>query len=188
LIGTITENLVLSGTGGGNGALQANDGGTDVIYSGTVELASTSGIGGGSGFVISGAISGDGGLLKLSGNAVTLSGAGSNTYLGTTTLGGNGKLVLSKTGGAIAIPGDLALSSESFNGNNSGVVLAASEQIADTATREAELAAQTAGSIQHIFAVTEQTGEGTRSTVQQVRELARVADELRQSVSRFKIG
>jgi len=61
------------------------------------------------------------------------------------------------------------------------------EQIADTATREAELAAQTAGSIQHIFAVTEQTGEGTRSTVQQVRELARVADELRQSVSRFKI-
>jgi autotransporter-associated beta strand protein len=133
LIGTITENLVLSGTGGGNGALQANDGGTDVIYSGTVELASTSGIGGGSGFVISGAISGDGGLLKLSGNAVTLSGAGSNTYLGTTTLGGNGKLVLSKTGGAIAISGDLALSSESFNGNNSGVVLAASEQIADTA-------------------------------------------------------
>ena len=62
------------------------------------------------------------------------------------------------------------------------------EQIASSATREAELAGQTAGSIQHIFAVTEQTGEGTRSTVQQVRELARVADELRQSVSRFKIG
>lgn len=62
------------------------------------------------------------------------------------------------------------------------------EQIAHTATREAELAAQTAGSIQHIFAVTEQTGEGTRSTVKQVRELARVADELRQSVSRFKIA
>lgn len=62
------------------------------------------------------------------------------------------------------------------------------EQIAHTATREAELAAQTAGSIQHIFVVTEQTGEGTRSTVQQVRELARVADELRQSVSRFKIA
>lgn len=62
------------------------------------------------------------------------------------------------------------------------------EQIASSATREAELAGQTAGSIQHIFAVTEQTGEGTRSTVQQVRELSRVADELRQSVSRFNIG
>jgi twitching motility protein PilJ len=61
------------------------------------------------------------------------------------------------------------------------------EQISNSATREAELANQTANSIQHIFAVTEQTGEGTRSTVQQVRELSRVADELRQSVARFKI-
>lgn len=61
------------------------------------------------------------------------------------------------------------------------------EQIADSAAREAELASQTAGSIEHILGVTEQAGEGTRSTVQQVRELARVADELRQSVARFKI-
>ena len=45
-----------------------------------------------------------------------------------------------------------------------------------------------AGNIQHIFAVTEQTGEGTRSTAQQVRELSRMAEELRQSVSRFKIA
>lgn len=62
------------------------------------------------------------------------------------------------------------------------------EQIAISALRESELASQTGANIQHIFAVTEQTGEGTRSTVQQVRELARVADELRQSVARFKIG
>ena len=40
---------------------------------------------------------------------------------------------------------------------------------------------------QHIFAVTEQTGDGTRSTANQVRELSRMAEELRQSVSRFKI-
>ena len=39
-----------------------------------------------------------------------------------------------------------------------------------------------------IFAVTEQTGEGTRSTAQQVRELSRMAEELRQSVARFKIA
>lgn len=62
------------------------------------------------------------------------------------------------------------------------------EQIALSAAREAELASETAGSIQHIFAVTEQTGEGTRSTVQQVRELAQVASELRRSVERFKIA
>jgi twitching motility protein PilJ len=45
-----------------------------------------------------------------------------------------------------------------------------------------------ASNIQHIFAVTEQTGDGTRSTAQIVRELSRTAEELRQSVSRFKIG
>ena len=62
------------------------------------------------------------------------------------------------------------------------------EQISKSATREAALANVVAGNIQHIFAVTEQTGEGTRSTATQVRELSRMAEELRQSVSRFKIA
>ncbi|MGE4242940.1 MAG: methyl-accepting chemotaxis protein [Ramlibacter sp.] len=62
------------------------------------------------------------------------------------------------------------------------------EQISASASKEAESANVVAGNIQHIFAVTEQTGEGTRSTAQQVRELTRMAEELRQSVSRFKIA
>ena len=62
------------------------------------------------------------------------------------------------------------------------------EQISSSAAQEAESANVVAGNIQHIFAVTEQTGEGTRSTAQQVRELSRMAEELRQSVSRFKIA
>lgn len=62
------------------------------------------------------------------------------------------------------------------------------EQISTAASREAESANEVAGNIQHIFAVTEQTGEGTRSTAQQVRELSAMAEELRQSVSRFKIA
>jgi len=62
------------------------------------------------------------------------------------------------------------------------------EQISTQASREAESANVVAGNIQHIFAVTEQTGEGTRSTAQLVRELSRTAEELKQSVSRFKIG
>ena len=62
------------------------------------------------------------------------------------------------------------------------------EQISSSATREAASANLVAGNIQHIFAVTEQTGEGTRSTAQQVRDLSRMAEELRQSVSRFKIA
>ena len=62
------------------------------------------------------------------------------------------------------------------------------EQISVSAAREADSANVVAGNIQHIFAVTEQTGEGTRSTATQVRELSRMAEELRQSVSRFKIA
>jgi len=62
------------------------------------------------------------------------------------------------------------------------------EQISDSAAREAEAANGVADTIQHIFAVTERTGEGTRSTAQQVRELARIAEELRHSVERFKIA
>ena len=62
------------------------------------------------------------------------------------------------------------------------------EQISDSAIREADSANEVASNIQHIFAVTEQTGEGTRSTAQQVRELSRMAEELRQSVARFKIS
>ncbi|MDB5940331.1 MAG: methyl-accepting chemotaxis sensory transducer, partial [Polaromonas sp.] len=61
------------------------------------------------------------------------------------------------------------------------------EQISDSASREAASANVVADNIQHIFVVTEQTGEGTRSTAQQVRDLSRMAEELRQSVSRFKI-
>ncbi|WP_342620774.1 methyl-accepting chemotaxis protein [Rhodoferax sp. GW822-FHT02A01] len=61
------------------------------------------------------------------------------------------------------------------------------EQISNSASREAGLANEVAENIQHIFAVTEQTGDGTRVTAGQVRELSRMAEELRQSVSRFKI-
>jgi twitching motility protein PilJ len=62
------------------------------------------------------------------------------------------------------------------------------EAISSQALKEADSANVVAGNIQHIFAVTEQTGDGTRSTAQMVRELSRTAEELRQSVSRFKIG
>jgi twitching motility protein PilJ len=62
------------------------------------------------------------------------------------------------------------------------------QAISNDADREAQSANEVANNIQHIFAVTEQTGEGTRATVQQVRELSRMAEELRASVSRFKIA
>ena len=61
-------------------------------------------------------------------------------------------------------------------------------QISSQALSEAQSANVVAANIQHIFAVTEQTGEGTRSTAQMVRELSRTAEELKQSVARFKIA
>jgi len=61
-------------------------------------------------------------------------------------------------------------------------------QISSQASREAESANVVAANIQHIFAVTEQTGEGTRSTAQMVRELSKTAEELKQSVARFKVA
>jgi twitching motility protein PilJ len=62
------------------------------------------------------------------------------------------------------------------------------EDISKQASREAQQANQVAGNIQHIFAVTEQTGEGTRSTANLIRELSKVAEELKDSVSRFRVA
>ncbi|MBT9489548.1 MAG: type IV pili methyl-accepting chemotaxis transducer N-terminal domain-containing protein [Rubrivivax sp.] len=62
------------------------------------------------------------------------------------------------------------------------------QRISEQASEEATSANVVAENIQHIFAVTEQTGDGTRSTAQMVRELSRTAEELRQSVARFKVN
>ncbi|KKW68762.1 hypothetical protein AAV94_03135 [Lampropedia cohaerens] len=61
------------------------------------------------------------------------------------------------------------------------------EAISAVAVNEAQQANRVAENIQHIFAVTEQTSDGTRNTAQQVRELSKIAQELLQSISRFKI-
>ncbi len=62
------------------------------------------------------------------------------------------------------------------------------ERIAEQASREATSANVVADNIQHIFAVTEQTSAGTRSTAQMVRELSRSAEDLKASVARFKVA
>ena len=62
------------------------------------------------------------------------------------------------------------------------------ESISKQALSEADSANVVASNIQHIFNVTAQTGEGTRSTAAMVRDLSRTAEELKQSVARFKIA
>ncbi len=60
-------------------------------------------------------------------------------------------------------------------------------QISSVAQNEARAANEVGANIQHIFAVTEQTSDGTRSTAQMVHELSRSAEALKQSVARFKV-
>lgn len=62
------------------------------------------------------------------------------------------------------------------------------EQISTTALQEASMANDVAQSIQNIFAVTEQTEKDNLATSAEVRRLSTVANELRKSVARFKVG
>jgi len=62
------------------------------------------------------------------------------------------------------------------------------KHISEQALREAASANDVAANIQHIFAVTEQTSDGTRSTAAMVHELSRSAEALRASVARFKVN
>ncbi|XHS78622.1 methyl-accepting chemotaxis protein [Burkholderiaceae bacterium UC74_6] len=62
------------------------------------------------------------------------------------------------------------------------------KHISEQALREASSANDVAANIQHIFAVTEQTSDGTRSTAAMVHELSRSAEALRASVARFKVN
>ncbi|MDQ7958875.1 MAG: autotransporter-associated beta strand repeat-containing protein, partial [Pseudomonadota bacterium] len=83
-------------------------------------------------FGFGGAISGGQGLTfdatGSGANTFNLFGATSNSYGGPTTVQGNATLMLSKSNGATAIPGDLAVS------GTASTLVAGSEQIADGAT------------------------------------------------------
>jgi len=61
------------------------------------------------------------------------------------------------------------------------------EEISASASREADLANGVAKRIQHIFVVTEQTEKGMLAAAKQVNQMAQVAQELRQSVARFRV-
>ena len=61
------------------------------------------------------------------------------------------------------------------------------QHISATTSEEANQANTVANSIQQIFSTTEQATEGTRTTDLTIRELTKVAQELRASIARFKI-
>ena len=61
------------------------------------------------------------------------------------------------------------------------------EDFSNTTSRQAASAGTVAQSIQRILLVTEQTSEGTLHTAGSIRQLSELAQELKSSVSRFKV-
>lgn len=98
--------------------------GTPVLTGGTLSLTGTTPIftiGSGRSASISSVITGATGLRQVgsgqgSTGSLTLGGSTSNTYSGLTTFASNGHLILSKTGGAVAIPGDLEMAAPGVRG------------------------------------------------------------------------
>lgn len=89
-----------------------NDGGGNQVWNGTFNLtgtaADTVNLNARNGAItINGAITGTSNVRLNSNNILYLAGSASNTFSGSTTIASTGQLVLSKTGGAVAVPGDL---------------------------------------------------------------------------------
>jgi autotransporter-associated beta strand protein len=127
-----TRTLANNVTVGGNFSVGGL--GAAVVLNGTINLGGvTRSITLAANSVTLGGVGSNGGLAIESNSAsrsLTLNGAGSNTYTGLTTVNG-GTVTLAKTGGAIAVAGDLAINAVSSAGT---VLLAASDQIANTRT------------------------------------------------------
>ena len=148
---TFTAPITLNGLGGtADGvvrpALYGDGSGGVYTFSGPITLAATSDVGNSINngmLTLSGQISGPGGLVvenstpaltNLAGS-ITIAGSTSNTYGGNTTIN-RGVVYLQKTGGAVAIPGNLTINSGGTAGApwwNTYLILKASNQIAPTA-------------------------------------------------------
>ena len=60
--------------------------------------------------------------------------------------------------------------------------------ISSATEQQASSANGVAVNIQHILEVTEQTQQGTQQTATSIRELSKLADELKDSVARFRVA
>jgi autotransporter-associated beta strand protein len=97
----VNNPLVLSGTTTGNGAVfnagngaVFNAGNGGATFGGAISLVQTSGLGGSFDYLVTGNVSGTGGLTKLGPSTITLSGS-ANTYTGATSVAAGKLLVAS---------------------------------------------------------------------------------------------
>ncbi len=123
--------ITVANLGSGTASLGGNIASGTGTFSGTVALNRDTllNAGGSSTITFNNVISGSGGAIKTGAGTVTLGGASSNTYSGTTTVN-EGTLALAKTSSATAIAGNITI------GDGTGtdtIRLDAANQIADTA-------------------------------------------------------
>jgi T5SS/PEP-CTERM-associated repeat protein/autotransporter-associated beta strand protein len=131
---TLANDLTIAGTGSNNQGALFSPGDDFNQVNGTITLAAdatinsggnvdeftlggpivlgnfTATLGGANSLAVQGVISGNGGVTVTDSNFVILTGSGSNTYSGLTTVESGAGLDLDKTGGAIAVSGDLSIS------------------------------------------------------------------------------
>ena len=62
------------------------------------------------------------------------------------------------------------------------------QEISVSTDKQATSANGVAQNIQHILTITEQTQSGTQQTAHSIRELSELAQELKNSVSRFRVA
>src|SRR5262249_24502158 len=105
--GTYPEGLELVGNGGGgtHGALEVSPSISVTLASDfLLDADTTINVGTGAGLTMSGAISGNGPLIKSGTGGFTFSGPGNNSYAGGTKVNA-GTLTLAKGGNVISVPG-----------------------------------------------------------------------------------
>jgi fibronectin-binding autotransporter adhesin len=131
------HSLTLSGAGfgGTSGAWRVSQIASNIVWSGSVTLASDSVINvldsfsGSTHLTITGAVNGVGRLIKNGGGSLHLTGASPNTYSGGTTII-DGYLDLVKTPGVTAVPGNVIVGT-GIGGTSPDLHLTAANQIAD---------------------------------------------------------
>ena len=145
---SIANSFTLNGIGGTSTgvampAIYGGGSGGTYTLSGQITLAATSDVGNSTNngpLTLSGKITGSGGLvvensvasLTDQGGSVTIAGTDNNNYAGTTTIN-RGTVILQKSGGAVAIPGNVAITADTTNKWNTYLILGGSNQIASSA-------------------------------------------------------
>jgi autotransporter-associated beta strand protein len=121
--------ILSAGTGGGNTNISVTgnqnlrglsvEEGSHTLSGGAFFLSGstpTFTIGSGLGVSVSSTLTGMTGMRHLGNGTLTIGGSVSNTYTGATSFANNGQFILSKTDGAVAIPGDLLMAAPGVRG------------------------------------------------------------------------